>query len=409
MNTVIYAGLDWGESRTHVGVVDSEGKLLDRATITEDVEGFRRFTELLSRHASDPSEVVIGTESDRGLLVQYLAAAGYAVYPINPLSASRYRDRHKVGGGKSDAADCVMLANVVRTDRHNHRPVAVNSDMVNEIRILSRRHQDLMWDRSRQVLRLRSTLRDYYPAALIAFKDGLTQSPCLAVLERAPTPAAGHKLTHAQIVTALKRGGRKRQIDEKAKKIHVGLATKQLELPPGLSQVSGEATASLARVLLATNREIAKLESLLRSNLGHHPDAEVILSLPGLSTVLGARVLAEFGDQPNRYADSTSRRNFSGVAPITAQSGDTRIVRRRYAKKRRLADACYQWADCAYKSSPGAKQYYRQLRQRKMRHASAIRALARRLVGILHACLRDHTRYDERVAWPQFNAVLKAA
>jgi hypothetical protein len=169
-----------------------------------------------------------------------------------------------------------------------------------------------------------------------------------------------------------------------------------------MSAVHGQATAAIARIILLLNVEIATMERSLATAFEQHPDAEVILSFPGLGKVLGARLLAEFGDEPNRYKDSKSRRNFSGLAPITYQSGKQQTVKRRLAKKRRLTDACFLWADCAYKMSPGVKIRYREMRQRNLRHSQALRSLGNRLVGHLHACLRDHTMYDEHIAWPQY-------
>ena len=134
--------------------------------------------------------MVVGIETDRGLWVTALVAAGYQVWAINPMAAARYRDRHHVSGAKSDASDAKLLADLVRTDRHNHRPVAGDSPDAEAIKVLARAHQSLIWARTRHANMLRSALREYYPAALEAFED-LTDRDALAVLGRAPTPAQG--------------------------------------------------------------------------------------------------------------------------------------------------------------------------------------------------------------------------
>ena len=114
---------------------------------------------------------------------------------------------------------------------------------------------------------------------------------------------------------------------------------------------------------------------------------------------LGARVLGEFGDDPNRYATAKCRKNYSGMSPITRASGKHHVVLARYARNRRLADACYQWAFATLTASPGARAFYDQRRAAGDTHHRALRALANRLVGILHGCLRHHTLYDEHTAW----------
>ena len=143
---------------------------------------------MVAEHADDPSEVVVGIETERGLWVQALIAAGYQVYAINPLSVSRYRDRHNVAGAKSDPGDAKVLADLVRTDRHNHRPIAGDSDQAGGVKVLARAHQNLIWDRTRHTNRLRNDLREFFPAALEAFDD-LAHPDAVAVLAKAPAPA----------------------------------------------------------------------------------------------------------------------------------------------------------------------------------------------------------------------------
>ena len=115
--------------------------------------------------------------------------------------------------------------------------------------------------------------------------------------------------------------------------------------------------------------------------------------------VLGARALGEFGDDPNRYADAKSRKNSAGTSPITRASGKQRVVLARYARNRHLADLCRMWAFAAITASPGARAFYDERRAAGDTHNRALRALANRLVGILHGCLRHGTTYDEHTAW----------
>jgi hypothetical protein len=161
----------------------------------------------------------------------------------------------------------------------------------------------------------------------------------------------------------------------------------------------GAAVKALVAVIGELNVQVAELEATLADRFEQHPDAKVIRSLPGLGMVLGARVLGEFGDDPNRYADAKSRKNYAGTSPITKASGTKRVVLARYARNRRLADACYLWAFAALTASPGARVFYDGRRQAGDTHHRALRALANRLVGILHGCLRHGVPYDEETAW----------
>jgi hypothetical protein len=156
-------------------------------------------------------------------------------------------------------------------------------------------------------------------------------------------------------------------------------------------------------LIAAINTQITALGKQVEAHFGRHPDAEIYRSQPGLGDLLGARVLGEFGDDPDRYAGARARKNYAGHAPITRASGKKRIVLARYVRNRRLADALHQQAFCALRASPGARAYYDCLRARGAGHHAALRQLANRLVGILHGCLKTGTLYDETTAWAHHN------
>jgi len=395
---MIFVGVDWAEAHHDVYVQDEAAKRLGGGRLPEGVGGIARFHELVARHVDEPDEVVIGIETDRGLFVAALVAAGYGVFAVNPMSTSRYRDRHSTSGAKSDPGDAKVLADMVRTDRHNHRRVATDSEAVQAVKILARAHQSMIWSRVRQTNGLRSTLREFYPAALGAFDD-LSCGDALEVLRVAPTPELGRALSRSKIAAALRRGGRQRRIDQRAIEIQTALRTDQLASPAAISTAMGASVAASVAVIATMADQIAHLAAELAAGFEQHPDAEVVRSLPGLGTVLGARVLGEFGDEPNRYASAKSRKNYAGTSPITRASGTKRVVLARYARNHRLADAIYMWAFAALTTSPGARALYDVRRAAGDTHHAALRALGNRLVGILHGCLDHHSAYDEAIAW----------
>lgn len=227
----IFVGDDWAESHHDVHLMNEAGERLATRRLPEGLEGIAKFHELVADHVDDPGQVVVGIEVDRGLWVTALAGAGYEVYAINPLAVSRYRDRHHLAGAKSDAGDAKVLADLVRTDRHNHRAIAGDSAEAEAIKVLARGHQNLIWARNRHTNALRNALREYYPAALVAFDD-LADRDALAVLGRAPGPGTGARLSIAQIRSALRRGGRQRNLDRRAEEIQSALRGDQLPPPP---------------------------------------------------------------------------------------------------------------------------------------------------------------------------------
>jgi len=250
---------------------------------------------------------------------------------------------------------------MVRTDRHNHRQVAADSDLAAGVKALARAHQSMIWSRRAQANQMRSALREFYPAALAAFDD-LTSSDAVQVLRVAPTPAAGAALSKTQIAAALRRGGRQRGITTRAATIQAALRAPQLAPSPAIAAAMGASVSASAAVITEMTAQIAVLEEQLAADFEQHPDARVVRSLPGLGTILGARVLGEFGDEPDRYATAKSRKNYAGTSPITRASGTKRIVLARHVRNQRLADAIYLWAFAALTASPGARACYDQRR-----------------------------------------------
>jgi transposase len=394
----VFVGHDWAEAHHDVFIEDDTGRKLGAARLAEGIEGVRRFHELIAAYVEAPGDVLVATETDRGLFVTALVAAGYEVIAVNPLSTSRYRERLSTSGAKSDPGDARVLAELARVDGHNHRRIAGDSDLAEAIKVLARAHQTMIWTRQRHTNQIRSTLREFYPAALAAFDD-LASVDALAVLAIAPTPTLGRALSRSTIASALRRGGRQRRVDERAAEIQSALRAEHLEAPLIVADAMGATIAALVAVTAELVAQIDRLEQELADRFEQHPDAKIIRSLPGLGMILGARALGEFGDDPNRFADAKSRKNYASNSPITRASGKHRVVLARYARNRRLADVCYLWAFAAISASPGARAFYDQRRAAGDTHNRALRALANRLVGILHGCLRHGTLYDEQLAW----------
>ncbi len=286
--------------------------------------------------------------------------------------------------------------------------MAGDSERAEAIKVLARAHQRLIWARQRQVNSLRATLREFYPAALAAFGNELASRDALAVLGQAPTPSLGRTLSMSSIAAVLRRAGRRRHLEARAREIHAALCSEQLEPPALLAKAFGAGVSAAVAVVVEMNRQVEALEEELIQHFEKHPDAEIIRSLPGLGVVLGARVLGEFGDDPSRYVDARARKNYAGTAPITIASGKKKVVRARSIGNRHLVDATYWWAFCALSHSSGARRYYDECRAKGASHDQALRALANRLVGILDGCLRSRSLYDEATAWSRY-ADTKAA
>jgi transposase len=401
----IWCGIDWSERHHDVALVDDEGALVAKRRIPESAAGFRQLLELLAEHGGrSDAPILVAIETAKGLLPVALQAAGYRLFPINPLAVSRYRDRYAVSRAKSDPGDALVLANILRTDLAAHRPLPADSELAGSIRVLARAQQDAVWDRQQAANKLRSLLREYYPTLLATFDD-LTSRDARAALGVAPTPTAAQKLRRSTLRAALIRAGRRRNIDRQVERILTGLRAEQFHQPDLIEQAMGQAALAHLRALDAAVANIVELEHALGEAFSQHPDAAIITSFPGLGTVLGARILGEIGDDRSRFADAKALKAFAGTAPVTRASGKKTSVTRRVVRNRRLCQAGYLWALPLLTHSPGARAHYDHRRERGDSYNAAARNLANRYFGILFHCLQNRLSYDEAKAFPPRTAV----
>jgi transposase len=399
----LFVGDDWAEDHHDVEVMDGAGRRLAKARLPEGVAGMARLHAMVGElvgdqlDQADEVEVLVGIETDRGPWVAALVAAGYLVLAVNPLQAARFRDRLGVSGAKSDAGDAHVLADMVRTHAHELRSVAGDSPLIEAVKVVARTHKTMIWERTRHVQRLRHALLDYFPAALTAFED-LDAADTLELLGKAPTPAQAARLTITQISAALKRA-RRRDVAAKAATIQAALRAQHLGQPQVVTAAYAVSVQALIAVLTVLNTQVKTLQGQVEAHFGQHPAAEIVTSQPGLGVVCGARVLAEFGDDPDRYHSAKARKNYAGTSPITRASGKKTVALARFVHNDRLIDALLTQAFSALRTSPGARAYYDRQRARGAGHNAALRQLANRLVGILHGCLKTGTLYNETTAW----------
>ncbi|RKE05033.1 IS110 family transposase [Streptomyces sp. TLI_171] len=402
---MIYCGIDWAEKTHDVALVDDTGQLLAKRHITDDAAGYKLLLDLLAEYGdSDEEPIPIAIETSRGLLVAVLRTGKRQVFAINPMAAARYRDRHAVSRKKSDPGDALVLANILRTDMHAHRPLPKDSDLARAIAVLARAQQDATWNRQQMANQLRSLLREYYPAALAAvapWQNGLCRPEARELLKLAPTPARAARLTRAQITAALKRAGRKRGIEAETERLREVLREDWAHQPALVEDALGKQMLALLGQLEAACTAVDDLAAAVEDAFPQDPDADVLLSFPGLGLQLAARVLAEIGDDRARFADARGLKAYASSSPVTRASGKKSSITRRLVKNDRLNHAGYLWAFSAPNGSPGARAHYRRRRDEHGDwHAAALRNLFNRMIGQLYHCLQQNKLFDEHMAFP---------
>jgi transposase len=401
----LYCGIDWATAHHDVAVVDADGRVVARGRVGNDAAGFSQLLTLLAE-AGDSAEhpIPVAIETDRGLWMAALRETGRAIYPINPLAASRYRARYAVSGAKSDATDAVLLANIIRTDPDAHRPLPADTELAQAIRVLARAQQDAVWARQQIGNQIRDLLKDFYPAALAAFAElpsgGLARADARTILAAAPTPAQAAKLTPARLRRLLVKAGRRRDLDRDVERLRMVFTATYLHQPPMVENAMGIQLGALLRQFEAACAAADELAQAAIAHFEQHPDAAIITSFPGLGNLAGARVLAEIGDDRARFADARGLKAFAGSAPITRASGKKTVVTHRHIKNRRLAAVGTIWALASLRGSPGARRHFDARRAGGDWNRQAQRHLFNKFLGQLHHCLHTGQHYNEHRAFP---------
>ncbi len=401
----LFCGIDWATDHHDAAVIDGDGVMVARARVSNDAAGFAQLLTLLAQAGdSAKSPIPVGIETDRGLWVAALRETGRLIYPINPLAASRYRARYAVSGAKSDATDAVLLANIVRTDAGAHRPLPADTELAQAIRVLARAQQDAVWSRQQISNQIRDLLKDFYPAALVAFAGlsdgGLARADARTILAAAPTPAQAAQLTPARLRRLLVKAGRQRHLDRDVERLRDVFTDTYLHQPALVENAMGIQLTALLGQLKAACTAVEQLTEAAIAHFEQHPDAEIITSFPGLGMLAGARVLAETGDDRSRFADARGLKAFAGSAPITRASGKKTVVLHRHIKNRRLAAVGPIWALASLRASPGARRHYDTRRATGDWNHQAQRHLFNKFLGQLYHCLHTGQLYDEHRAFP---------
>ncbi|MEU9019166.1 IS110 family transposase [Actinomadura sp. NPDC048394] len=409
-----WAGVDWSEQHGHeVAVVDATGTPVARARIDDTPDGVRELLRLLaglsSSHRHSRKQVPVAIETTRGLLVEALRRAGQPMIPLNTAMVARYRGRlTPTRRRKSDSGDALLLANIIRTDGELHRPMAQPSPTAEALKTLVLAHWHARRDQRLYDNRLRSALREYFPAAIQAWAKlpGRTLRPeARALLRVAPTPQAAAQLRWSRISRTLTDAGRTRQVIEHTDRLHALFREPALRQPAEVEQAMGERMLAILAQLDQVCRVADDLTARITEMFASHPHAPIYASMPGVGPIIGARLLAEIGDAPDRFGTARGLRAYAGAAPLTWASGGTSSVTMRTACNRRLKVTGHQWAFATLTRSPGARAHYDRRREAGDRYAAALRNLYGRLLTCLHHCLTEGELYREEVAFPAASAL----
>ncbi len=388
----LWCGIDWGGRCHHVCVLDDDGQKLISRQIAHTVEGL---TTLVAVLASLAGAVRIAIERAEGLLVEYLQHHCDAeIYCVSPKISARARERYRMAAAKSDGFDAFVLADTLRHQHAQWRPLATPSPLLAELRAISRDRQRILDMQVDTENRLRAVLDAYHPAPLHLFSS-LDRDITLAFVRTYPTPARAGRITAARMGAFIGRHGYSgRQSPEtlvERMRPHLLSASE--------GTVAGKALAAkaFAEQLSLLNAHLRVHDKRLHELLDAHPDTPIFTSFPGIGTVIAGVLISEIGEARDRFPSAPSLLAESGLAPVTKASGRTRQVRFRYAANRRMRHAIDWWMFVATREDPWSADIYQQARAAGQPHHRALRGLGARWVRILWRCWNDHTTYDPTI------------
>jgi transposase len=383
-----FVGFDWARDHHDVVVVDSHGGILEDFRFDDTADGWQLFRKNLSRHPN-PAVVI---ETSSGTAVERLLQSGYAVYPVNPKAAQRYRERKAPTGTKSDRIDAWSLADALRLDGHTWRRLQPDDPLTVELRLMCRDEIALIEQRTALICQLQAALAEYYPIALEAF-DRWTLESAWAFVEAFPTPAA--------LVKAGKRKWEKFLHTHKLyrpetyeKRLNLFAQAEAFSGSPAAINAKSMLAVAIAGQLRVLQSHLDKFRDRIQTLFLQHPDHDLFGSLPGAGEKLAPRLLAELGDDRERFDSSEALQCHAGTAPVSFQSGQVKKVRFRRACQKVLRHTVHLWANLSRAECPWAEAYYRKKRENGQTHACALRSLGQRWLKILWKMWQTHQSYD---------------
>jgi transposase len=383
-----FAALDWASDHHDVIVLDRQGAVQSEFRFPHTAEGWADFSAKMSPFAGAP----ITLETSSGPAVDQLLQRGWAIYPVAPTAAARYRERKVPSGTKTDRHDTWALADALRTDGHAWRILRPQDEATATLRILCRDEIALIEQRTALVNQLQAALREYYPVALQAFEDWCAPFTWAFIVEFS-TPAQ------------LRAAGRRRW--EKFLHVHrlwrPDTAPRRLELfasdalqaSPSVTVAKGLLALSLARVLITLKNQLDQYRQQIGEAFRRHPDHDLFGSLPGAKEFLAPRLLAEVGSVREDYPDADALMCLSGVSPVGYQSGQVEKCRLRRACNKVLRATVHLWVNASRRRCRWADAYYHHKRGEGHSHASALRCLGKRWLKILWRMWQTRQPYDE--------------
>ena len=387
-------GMDWGDKK-HAWALQVEGSTqVEQGEILHTPEAIQAWVAELGRRFPG-QRLAVALEQSRGPLVFALSKyENLVLFPIHPTSAADYRKIFRPSGAKSDGPDAALHLDMLA--RHGDRLRPLNPDTVETrtLQLLVEDRRQLVDERTRLSNRLGADLKAYYPQVLQWFEDPYAPV-ALDFIEPWPTLEELQKAKPATLQRFLKEHQCRDQVKNQERVEAMRKAV--VATHDGAVVTAGRAAACAAvRLLRDLGQSIRTYDQQIDKLAKAHPDFAIFDSLPGAGPVLVPRLIAAFGTQPDRYSKADERQQYSGIAPVTEDSGGQHWVHWRWSCPKFLRQTFHEWAAQSILQCDWAAAFYQvQREEKKMSHHAAVRSLAYKWIRIVFRCWKDGKPYDD--------------
>lgn len=384
-------GLDWADHHHDLWLQCADGSPPEHLILDQQPEALHSWiAQIRARFENQP--VAFAIETSRGPVLSALLAYDFiTVFPINPKALSSYRDSFRVSGAKDDRSDALLLEQYLRHYREQLRPLCPDTVLTRQLAGLVEKRRALVDLRTQLVNRLHAELKMYYPLAQTLLDD-LTVPLASAFLKKWPTLEVLQK-AGAHKVRAFFYGHNCRSAKKLQTRLDALASAVALTTDPALIVPASLSVQTLASLLDVLHDSIANLDQEIKTAMDAHPDAPIFRSFPGAGPVLAPRLLVAFGTQRDRFQSAQEVQQLYGIAPVTQESGQSKVVHMRYRCPKFGRQSFHENAGQACKKEPWARAYYDRQRKSK-KHQAAVRAVAFKLLRIYFVCWRDRKTYD---------------
>lgn len=387
---MLFVGIDWADEHHDIFITNETGGKVDSFRIEHSPEGITLLRDKIRGLPASKDQILFALETHKNLLVDFLLDEGFTVYSINPKAVARYRDRYRVSGAKDDTFDSLVLANVLRTDRNNYKPIMPNSALARELKILTQDEQRLIQLKTKLLNQLQACLKDYYPSALSFFND-LSDRVTLEFLLKFSSP----KQPSLSSISKFLKKNKRHEVDRRSQEIHDKFASGYITIEEFTVRAKSRMMIALVEQLLALLKKLEEYREEINRLFDDHPDSSIFKSLPSAGEKTASRFLSEFGDNRERFSDKNEVQCYAGTAPVTISSGNSCSVVFRHSCRKQLRNIVYQYAFASIRTSSWANSYYRSQRAKGNSHQMALRALGNKWLKIIFHLWKNNVLYNE--------------